>query len=62
MFLSTVVLVLKICQPDKKQEYLLYTTSSAKNNIMLDDDDKLELMESITLKGMGGDDALIEVS
>ena len=29
---------------------------------MLDDDDKLELMESITLKGMGGDDALIEVS
>ncbi|KAL5267652.1 hypothetical protein ACHWQZ_G004633 [Mnemiopsis leidyi] len=35
-------------------------TILAKNNILLDDDDKLELMESITLKGMGGDDALIE--
>ena len=33
----------------------------AKHKIQLDDDDKLELMESVTLKGMGGDNALIEV-
>ena len=36
-------------------------TNLAKHKIQLDDEDKLELMESVTLKGMGGDNALIEV-